>query len=75
MTVGEYCLAAIGLTGAYMIGCDELDVAKSVRLDRNDGANDVDVDDGGYSDWSEFIEVSEYRIGDNLLAKFELDEL
>jgi hypothetical protein len=73
VTVGEYCLGEIGLTGAYMTGWDEPDVAKSDRLDRNDGANEVD--DCESSDWSEFIEVSEYKIGDNLLARFELDEL
>lgn len=78
VTVGEYCFEAIGLTGAYMTGCDEeLEVAKSDRLARNDGANEVadsdDVDDDDADDdWSE---VSEYKIGDNLLARFELDEL
>lgn len=77
LTVGEYCFDAIGLTGAYMTGCDdEPEVAKSDKLDRNDGATDVgggDVDDE--SDWSEFIEVNEYKIGDNLLARLGLDEL
>jgi hypothetical protein len=73
--VGEYCFGAIGLTGAYMTGCDaELDVAKSDKLVRNDGANEVDVGDDA-SDCSELNEVSEYKIGDNLLAIFELDEL